>query len=130
MLFRYNICFSGEISILTKQTLNINGRIRELLASSVAQIPELAFKQDNRFNRYKEVDVGKHGVDSAIIDLVRVGTLNPSHVGKVIEEWDVPSHAEHAEYGHCVWRFHNAVTEAIKPANPERAHVVNAINRT
>lgn len=125
-----NLCFSGEVTMKTKQTININSRIRELLYDAVAQIPDLAYHQHSRFNRYKEVDVGKHGVDSAIIDLVRVGTLNPSQVGKVIEEWDVPKHPEHAQYGHSVWRFHNAVTEALKPADNDRPHVMTAMNRT
>lgn len=125
-----NLCFSGEIECHTKQTLNINSRIGELLASSVRQVPDLANRQHGRFDRYKQVEVGQHGVDSAIIDLVRQGSINASQVGKVIAEWDVPSHEEHAQHGYSVWRFHNAVTEAIKPSDSNRANVLNTMTRT
>jgi len=125
-----NLCFSGEIDIRTKQTTFIGQRIKTIMIDAVSRIPALAIRQDEKFTRYKEVDVGRDGVNDTIIEMVRDGTLNPSHVGKVLKEWDTPKHPEHAQYGHSVWRFHNAVTEAIKPTDQGRANVLNVMDRT
>ncbi len=46
--------------------------------------------------------------------MVRIGAILPSHVGRVIEEYDNPSHEEFAQEKN-VWRLHNAVTEVYKP---------------
>lgn len=62
--------------------------------------------------------------------MVRRDILNPSQLGKAIAEWDTPSHAEHAEQGFSIWRLQQAVTEAIKPSNPDRNAIPATWNRT
>ena len=125
-----NLAFSGEVTIKTKQTLNVARRIPALLSDAVKQIPVMAERQHNRFDAYKNVTLDDKGADHALVDMVRHGILAPTHFGRALQEWDEPSHAEHAEQGRSLWRLHNAVTQAIKPVNAARAAVPATWART
>lgn len=125
-----NLAFSGEVSVYAKQTTHIASRIGGLLEAAVAEVPVLAAHQARRFDAYRNYSLTKVKGDAALIECVRLGILNPSDIGKAIKEWDEPSHPEHAADGKTVWTLFNAVTEAIKPANTDRAHVLSAWNRT
>lgn len=125
-----NLAFSGEIEIRTRQTLNIAKRIPGLLGDAIARVPDLAVSQQQRFDAYRNVELKPRWGDALLVDLVRKGALVPSQLGRAIAEWDNPSHDEHAEQQHSLWRLHNAVTEAIKPANPQRAAVPVTWERT
>lgn len=125
-----NLAFSGEVSVYSKQTTNIGARIGGLLESAVARIPVLAEAQTKRFDAYRNYSLSKLKGDAILIECVRKGILNPSDIGKAIAEWDEPSHPEHGAEGKTVWTLFNAVTEAIKPSNPERPHILSAWTRT
>lgn len=124
-----NLAFSGEVTFKTRQTTNINDRLPGMIETAVGQLIDLSVLQDRRFDAYKNTEFKARWGDAAITECVRRGVINPSQVGKVIAEWDAPSHAEHAEQGYSVWRYHNAVTEAIKPVNG-RAAVLSNQERT
>jgi hypothetical protein len=125
-----NLAFSGEVTVTTKQTLNIADRLPALLRDAVARIPAVAAQQNVRFDAYRNASLKPRAGDAILVECVRRGILNPSNIGQAIKEWDEPRHAEHAAQGYSVWRLFNAVTEAIKPANPERAHILPAWDRT
>jgi hypothetical protein len=125
-----NLAFSGEVEIRTRQTLNIDKRIPGLMADAIARIPAMAEAQQSRFEAYRNVELKPRWGDALLVDMVRHGVLNPSQLGRAIAQWDAPAHDEHAEQGHSMWRLHNAVTEAIKPANPARAAVPATWERT
>lgn len=125
-----NLAFSGEIEIKTRQTLNIAHRIPALVSDAVARIPAMAEYQQQRFEAYRNTDLKPRWGDALLVEMVRQGALVPSQLGRAIAEWDEPSHPEHAEQGHSLWRLHNAVTEAVKPANPGRAAVPATWERT
>lgn len=120
-----NLAFSGEVEVKTKQTLDIDSRIKELLFDAIRQVPEQAGRQRRRFEGYRLTRIGKTVGDSILTDMVRTGVLNPSQIGTALKEWDNPCHEEHAEDGLTLWRLHNAVTEALKPSND----AVNAVQR-
>jgi hypothetical protein len=125
-----NLAFSGEIEVRTRQTLNIGNRIPQLMADAVAQIPQMAKSQQQRFERYRNHNLLRGHGDAILVDMVRKGAMTASQLGKALAEWDDPSHDEHKEQGHTLWRLHNAVTEAVKPANPQRAAVPATWERT
>lgn len=125
-----NLAFSGEVEIKTRQTTFIAQRIPALLDQAVGQIPYMAEAQERRFQAYRNVPLKPRHGDAALVELVRRGALTPSQLGRAIEQWDAPVHPEHAEQGRSVWRLHNAVTEAMKPANPERMALHTTWERT
>lgn len=53
--------------------------------------------------------------DAVLIECVRRGILNPSQIGKALEYWDAPEHAEHTDRGQrTAFTLYNSVTEALK----------------
>lgn len=112
-----NLSFNGEVKIATKQTTHILDRLPTLVNNSVQKVADIAVKQAETFHRYQQAQITSRVADAAITDMVRRKIINPSHVGKVINEWDSPSHEEFCEHGRSVWRMHNAVTEVLKPTN-------------
>lgn len=125
-----NLAFSGEVEIKTKQTLNVARCMPRLLQEAIAQVPYMAEHQSRRFEAYHNVTIEQQAGDATLVELVRLGVLNPSQMGKAVNEWDAPSYEQHAAEGLSVWRLQNAVTEAIKPANEERAAIPTAWRRT
>lgn len=125
-----NLAFSGEIDLSTKQTTNIAARFPAMLEAAIGQIPLLAEHQAIRFEAYRNQTLSKAQGDHLLIELVRKDALAPSYLNRAIREWDSPRHDEHATEGRTMWRLHNAVTEAIKPVNIDRAAVPTTWDRT
>lgn len=125
-----NMAFSGEITFKTRQTTNISERIPDMLRGAVARIPAMAEHQRVRFGAYRQREMTKRQGDAMIIELLRKEIVIPSQVGRVVAEWDQPSHEEHAADGYTIWRMHNAVTEAITPTNRDRLAIPAIWERT
>jgi hypothetical protein len=125
-----NLAFSGEVQIRTKQTTYIDRRLPRLIAEAVERIPALAEAQNAKFEAYRNRAITRRDGDAMLVEMVRRGAMAPSQLGVAIAEWDKPSHPEHAGLGWSVWRLHNAITQAIKPSNPERAAVPMTWQRT
>lgn len=118
-----NLCFSGEVKIGTKQTTNILDRLPYLVHDAISSVGRLVDMQHERFGKYKETEIPKRVGDAAITELVRRGAVNPSQVGRVIEQWDTPKHEEHAQFGNSVWKLQSAVTEVYKPAEGQNTNM-------
>ena len=110
-----NLSFSGEVKLATKQTLNVMHRLPEMIYSASQSTKHLIQRQYDRVEAYKEIALPNRAGDAAITELVRRGAVNPSQVGRLIEEYDTPSHEEFEAPN--IWRLHNAVTEIYKPTN-------------
>lgn len=114
-----NLAFSGEINIHTRQTTFIAERMPELLYQACSEIPDMVKHQEDTYEYYKKAFIQKNVGDAALTNMVRLGILNPSQIGRAIEEWDNSD-------DFSLWSLYNAITEAIKPANRAR----EAINAT
>lgn len=126
-----NLCFSGDIATLsTKQTTNIWSRLPGMIYNAVSKVPELAHVEEKRVEVLKDFEVKPRWGDAGLVEITRRGGLSSAQLGRAIKEWDEPSHAEFAEQGHSAWRLEQAVTEAVKPANPEHHNLFTVQNRT
>jgi hypothetical protein len=125
-----NLAFSGEIELHTKQTTFINDRLPQMINEACSRIPALATLQTRKFEGFRLQKIMRRVGDAMLVEMVRRGIMVPSQLGRALAEWDKPIHDEHAEDGFSLWRLHNAVTEAIKPANPERGAVPAIWDRT
>lgn len=126
-----NLCFSGNIGqFVSKQTKYLHRRLPGLINNVVAQIPELAELQHQKFDAYKEFEFDNpRAGDAALVEIFRQGGLSAAQLGKAVREYDKPSHDEHAAHGNSVWRVFNAVTESLKPGGANVNHNLIA-NRT
>jgi hypothetical protein len=125
-----NLAFSGEVTYQTKQTTHIADRLPRMIAEAALKVPALAELQNVRFDKYRLAEIKPRWGDAALVELVRREVLNSQTFLRAVQEWDQPSHEEHAEDGFTAWRLHNAVTEAIKARDPERPNVLPVWDRT
>jgi hypothetical protein len=109
-----NLCFSGEINLSTRQTTHIERRLPGMILNAVQNLRGVFEVQDRRNQTYKDTALKPRWADAAITEMVRRRIINPSHVGKVIKEWDEPSFEEHNLYGDSVWKLFNGVTQTLK----------------
>jgi hypothetical protein len=114
-----NLAFSGDVVMKTKQTTFVGARLPHLLADMVGDLMGRFEHQVDQLDAYRTTSISRDVADSAILEMGRRGVINWSELGKVVSEWDCPSHDEHAEDGDTVWRLFNAATEALKPRNPD-----------
>ncbi len=108
-----NLSFTGEVIIKRKQTSYCRRDITTMITDAVGKVSVMREHQEMRFEHYQTAQLRGHKPDALITELYRRGVVNASRMGKVIEEWDEPSH----DFGgRTAWRMFNAVTEALKGA--------------
>ena len=131
-----NLCFSGSVKVMTKQTTNIERRMTGMILNAVEKLPGVFEVITERNEAYRDFKLKHRWGDAALVEMIRRGALLPTQLGRAMKEWDTPSHEEHIEGGRSVWTLKNAVTEAIKaPVDPEtglttRAGAPVAMERT
>jgi hypothetical protein len=125
-----NLAFSGELVLHTKQTTNIHQRLPILLQDMVHQLGTTLQHQVKQFDAYRTTRISQSEANDAILELGRRNVVNWSELGKVVDEWDNPSHDEHAEDGDTVWRLFNAATETLKIRNPAHPRVPLLVPKT
>lgn len=125
-----NMCFSGDIIIGHKHTVNVQTGLRDRLKEIIEGVLAMEAHQNARFNLYKETQLSDYHAEGLIVDLFREGAITTSQLPKVIEQWDEP---DHKEFKHDnVWRLFNAVTESYKEnvgvqAIQERGPIVHEV---
>jgi hypothetical protein len=116
-----NLMFNGDLATMTtKQTTNVMRRLPAMVDSAVSRIPDAARNERNRQDAYRQFEMRPRWGDAALVEMHRRGAMSGAQLTRAINEWDQPSHEEHAEDGFNAWRLLNAVTEAQKP-QPDRA---------
>jgi hypothetical protein len=122
-----NLSFSGDVVIGRKHTVNILDDLPVLIDDAVERICDLADRQKERFDAYKNHEMENSKADALLIEMLRRRILTGSQIPKVLKEWDEPSHQEFAGSRNC-WRMFNAVTEVIRPRSQNQ--MVNLSART
>lgn len=116
-----NLAFSGSIHMHTKQTLNIDFRIKQFIAQAMYMLPDFIQTQDHIYNSFKAHPLTHHSGENIIIDMFRQGILNTRSLPAVINEWDHPSF-NHGE--ESVWTLFNAITQTYKDEDKFRLNNV------
>jgi hypothetical protein len=112
-----NLMFNGDLAnVSTKQTSNIWSRLPAMVDQAVAQLPQMAQREEHRIGTYKQFDMRPRWGDAALVEMHRRGAMSGAQLTRAIDEWDRPSFEEHGEDGFTAWRLLNAVTEAQKPS--------------
>lgn len=110
-----NLCFSGAISLRTKQTTHVEERIPDLIHEAVSQIPKLAKIQNSKLDQYKGVELRTPWKEKALVELFREGALSGNQLPIAIQELFNPSYEEHGEFDGTVYGLMQACTQALKP---------------
>lgn len=106
-----NLSFTGEVVIKRKQTTYGRIELPGLIAEAVTHVSAMRDNQNRRFEHYQETKLTTQRAGAVICEMYRRGIVNTSRIGKVIEQWDEPTH----DFGpRTAWRLFNATTEALK----------------
>lgn len=115
-----NLCFTGDIGRWdTKNTLNKMERLPLLVEDAVRLLPQFVQRENTRRDAYKLRELKPRHGDAALVEVYRRGGMTAAQLGRAVDEWNEPSHAEHGQDGFNVWRCWNAVTEALKPTGQQ-----------
>ena len=125
-----NLAFSGLVQMRTKQTTFIRGRLPRLIEDMIADLEVHFSRTVKQVDQYRLTQIPTSAADAAILEMGRQNIVNWSELGKVVKEWDEPSHEEHAEDGRSVWRLFNAATETMKLRNPEHPRLATLAPKT
>ena len=125
-----NMAFNGEVVMNTKQTTEILSRLPLMIREMIEKLDGAFRHQVVQLDAYRANQITQREADAAILEIGRQGIVNWGELGKVVEEWDTPSHEEHAEGGHNVWRLFNAATETLKLRNPTHPRLMNLAPKT
>lgn len=115
-----NLAFSGQIHMHTKQTLNIDTRVKEFIRQAIQELPNFIELQDKTFNNFKDYSITHDRGENIIIDMFRQEKLSSRGLVEVLKEWDNPSffHGEDS-----IWSLFNAITQTYK--NDEKLVINN-----
>jgi hypothetical protein len=108
-----NLAFSGEIRISRKHTVHIMRDLPFLTTRAVGMLMSKWTMQDQRFDRYKELEVSNVDVHDIIIRALDNGVIGPTFIPRVLEEYRNPRYPEFAENNN-IWRLFNSFTEVFK----------------
>lgn len=124
-----NLGFSGETVMATRQTTHVMDRLPNLVLDVVRGLSGWSERLADQYDAYKRQTLTPSQADALLTGMVRRGVVMPSEMGRLIDEWDEPSHEEFAE-GATVWRAFNAATETLKPRNPETPRIAMLAPKT
>lgn len=106
-----NLSFTGEVVMKRKQTTFVQRDLRPMIADAVSRVKLMSQNQDARFEIYQSTNITTAKAGAIISEMYRRKIVNPSRLGKVIDQWDTP---DHDFGGRTAWRLFNATTEALK----------------
>ena len=110
-----NLCFSGEIKIGRRHTVNILADLPNLVFGALKKVGALRDFQDRRIAAYRETELTDSYVNDLHIESLDKGVISWAKIGRVLEEYRNPRHQEFIDAGKTTWRFMNAFTEVLKP---------------
>ncbi len=119
-----NLLFSGSLGTFkTKQTTFMGNRLPRLIRNAVDLVPEMAHKEEVKYDRWKEQEIKPRWGDAALVEIHRRGGMSSAQLGVAISEWDKPTY-DHGKP--TAWRLMNACTESLKPRGANANHHIIA----
>jgi hypothetical protein len=109
-----NLAFCGDINVFRKHTKKVLEEIEFRLYKATQQLKVLFDDQDTRYGKYLGAQLETRDADSLAVEALRAGIVNAREFPQVVDQWHHPEHLEHTQGGLTVWRFFNAVTQALK----------------
>lgn len=124
-----NLCMGGSHKVQTKHTTNVMDRLPSVVAEGLTMAVERNALQAEQFEKYKLTRINRKTSNAAMTEMVRRDVIAANQLGKVIKEYDEPSHDEHKEDGLNVWRLFNAVTEAGYKSDRDGRSMVEILHK-
>ena len=107
-----NLCFSSDVKLSRRHTLNILTDLPRVIADAVARVVAHWNDMGLRIERYKETYVSPAQAENLLVKLVDCKAIPARDLYPNIVEFRKPRHVEFE--GENLWNLYNAVTENLK----------------
>lgn len=112
MLVCENLCFSSDVKLARRHTLNIMADLPRVLADAVGRVVSHWNDMGQRITRYQETEISDSMASDLIIKLVDCKAFPSRDIYSAIQEFRAPRHEEFK--GGSLWTLYNSVTENLK----------------
>jgi len=124
-----NMCFSSDVKLARRHTVNILRDLDGMLAKAISRIVTSWHDMGQRIEAYKVAEISNDRASNLVVDLAEVKALPERDVYKTAKEFRNPRHPEFK--GNTLWNLYNSVTENLKGGDlsklPERTMKVQSI---
>ena len=124
-----NMCFSSDVKLARRHTVNILRDLDGMLAKAISRIRSSWADMGQRIEAYKEAEISPEVASNLTVDLAECKALPERDVYKTVKEFRDPRHPEFR--GNTLWNLYNAVTENLKGGDlsklPERTMKMQSI---
>jgi len=107
-----NLCFSSDIKLARRHTLNILIDLPRVIADAVGRCVSHWNDMGIRIEKYKQTILTNEQAENLVIQLVDSRSLPAREIYNVISEFRAPRHDEFK--GNSLWTLYNALTECLK----------------
>ena len=129
MMVCENLCFSSDVKLARRHTVNILRDLNTVLSSAVSRVVSHWHDMGKRIASYKETELSKERASDLVVDLAEMGAFPARSVYKAVQEFRNPRHEEFK--GGSLWTLYNGVTEHLKGGDlsklPQRTMTTQAI---
>ena len=112
MMVCENLCFSSDVKLARRHTVNILRDLNTVLSSAVGRVVSHWTDMGKRIDAYKGSELSKERASDLVVDLAEMGAFPARSVYKAIQEFRNPRHEEFK--GGTLWTLYNGVTEHLK----------------
>ena len=124
-----NMCFSSDVKLARRHTVNILRDLDGMLAKAISRIVTSWHDMGQRIEAYKVAEISHDRASNLVVDLAEVKALPERDVYKTAKEFRNPRHLEFR--GNTLWNLYNSVTENLKGGDlsklPERTMKVQSL---
>ena len=129
MMVCENLCFSSDVKLARRHTVNILRDLNTVLSSAVSRVVSHWHDMGKRIASYKETELSKERASDLVVDLAEMGAFPARSVYKAVQEFRNPRHEEFK--GGSLWTLYNGVTEHLKGGDlsklPQRTMTTQSI---
>ena len=124
-----NMCFSSDVKLARRHTVNILRDLDGMLAKAISRIVTSWHDMGQRIEAYKVAEISHDRASNLIVDLAESKALPERDVYKTVKEFRNQPHEQFR--GNTLWNLYNSVTENLKGGDlsklPERTMKVQSI---
>ena len=113
-----NLCFSSDVKLARRHTLNIMADLPRVVSDAIARVVSHWNDMGKRIEAYKATFVNESQASDLLVRLVDCKALPKSLLYDILVEFRKPRHDEFA--GENLWNLYNAVTEFLKGSDQSK----------
>jgi hypothetical protein len=112
MMVCENLCFSSDIKLARRHTVNILRDIERVIADAVGRVLAHWNDMGNRILAYQNTALSNEQAENLIVSLVDARAFPARDIYNAVQEFRKPRHVEFE--GSTLWSLYNSITENLK----------------